>query len=75
MRFQIQIDAFSPLRNRVGKRSLADLARTEQSHGRHMAKAVPDQSFDSARYHPCNYGILRQICNDEAGLTGYGVPA
>ncbi|MGA9626081.1 MAG: hypothetical protein WBQ65_16530 [Bryobacteraceae bacterium] len=67
MRFQIQIDALSPVRNGVGKRSLTDLARTEQSHGRHMAKAVTDQSFDSARYHPCNYGILRPICKDDVG--------
>ena len=26
-------------------------------------------------YHPCNYGILCQICKDEPRLTGYGVPA
>jgi hypothetical protein len=48
----------------VGQCSLADLARAEQSHSRHMVKAVPDQSFDSARYLPCNYGILRQICKE-----------
>jgi hypothetical protein len=58
----------------VGQRSLADLARIEQSHGRHMAQAVPDQSFDSARYHPCNYGILRQICKDDVGATGSARP-
>ena len=49
IRFQIQIDALSPIRDRVGKLGLADLARTEQSHSRHMAKPVPDQTFDSAR--------------------------
>jgi hypothetical protein len=35
-----------------------------------MAQAVADQSFDSARYHPGNYGILRQICKDGV-LTAY----
>jgi hypothetical protein len=39
-----------------------------------MAQAVPDQSFDSARYHPCNYGILRQICKDDVGATGSARP-
>jgi hypothetical protein len=70
LRFQIQIDALSPLRDRMGKRSLADLARTEQSHSRHMAKAFPNQSFDSTRYHPGSYGILCQICRDDLSRHG-----
>ena len=39
----------------------------EQRLGRHMAKPAADQSFDSARHHPCIYGILCRICKDVGG--------
>ena len=46
-RFQVQTDALSQIRNRVGNGSLTDLARTEQRYGWHMAQAVPDKGFDA----------------------------
>ena len=37
-----------------------------------MAKTLSDKGFDSARYHPCNYGTLCQICKDERSSIGAG---
>jgi hypothetical protein len=60
-RFQVEVDALASFGKGVGEGRFANLTRPEEGDSREMGQAVRDNSLDSPRDHPCNYGMACQI--------------